>query len=57
MKTITDKAADTCRAALAQVIRDAEKHATTAANLGQDTEKWHKLVADIKAADAELASA
>lgn len=57
MKTITDKTADTCRAALAQVIRDAEKSATTAANLEQDTEKWHKLIDDIKAADAELVSA
>ncbi|MBY0329039.1 hypothetical protein K2Q02_03030 [Patescibacteria group bacterium] len=57
MKTITDKTADTCRAALAQVIRDAEKHAATAETLGQDTEKWHKLVTDIKSADAELASA
>lgn len=56
MKTITDKTAETCRAALAQVIRDAETHAATAEKLRQDTEKWHMLVADIKSAEAELAS-
>lgn len=58
VKTITDKTAETCRSALAQVLRDAETHAKTAKDMSlPSTTNWQKMVAEIKAAASELASA
>jgi hypothetical protein len=57
MKTISDTTAAICQAALAQVQRDAERHAAEAARLGQSVEKWRELQDQIKTAADELAAA